>query len=332
MQRARISDVAKVAGVSPATVSNVLTGNRPVSPETEARVRAVVDELGYRGNPFARGLRTAQTLTVALVIPDITNPFYPVVARGVQDAISEAGYQVVVCSTDGDPAREAAFLEEMIARAVDGIILGILHEQASTLRNLADAGTPVVMLGPHVNADVGDRVIGDNRVVTAEATRHLIRGGRRHIAFIGGEHGAGPGDDRQAGYEDALLGAGLAIDPARIVTNGYTRNSGAAAVGGLLALEVDLDAIVAVNDLAAIGALDVLRRAGRAVPADVAVVGFDDIDAAALVHPALTTVDNRAYEKGELCGRLLLQRLSGELTGPFREIVVPGELVIRESA
>jgi LacI family transcriptional regulator len=116
------------------------------------------------------------------------------------------------------------------------------------------------------------------------------------------------------------------------VTTGYTRAAGSSAVSRLLATGMDFDAVVAVNDLAAIGALDALRAAARSVPGDVAVVGFDDIDAAALVHPSLTTVDNRAYEKGALCGRLLMQRLSGELTGPFRQIVVPGSLVIRESA
>jgi DNA-binding LacI/PurR family transcriptional regulator len=332
LHQPRIVDVAHAAGVSPATVSNALTGKRPVSAAADAKVRAAVVELGYRGNALARGLRTQRTQTVALVIPDINNPFYPVVARGVQDAVSDAGYQVVVCSTDGDPARERSYIEDMVARSVDGIILGILHDQEATLRGLADASVSVVMLGPSINPPVGDRVTADNRIITAEATRHLLRGGRRQIAFVGGEHRAGPADDRQTGYEDALFGAGIAIDRRLIVTNGYTRSSGVAAIRDLIAAGIEFDSVMAVNDLAAIGVLDALRAAGRTVPDDVAVIGFDDIDAAALVHPSLTTVDNRAYEKGALCGRLIMQRLSGELTGPFREIVVPGSLVLRESA
>ena len=332
MGKPGIADVARAAGVSPTTVSHTLSGKRPVSAAVQAKVRAAVDELGYSGNALARGLRTQRTQTIALVIPDITNPFYPVVARGVQDAVTNAGYQVVVCSTDGDPERESAFIRDMSARSVDGMIIGLLHSPSAALDGLVDSDVRVVMLGHHQGMELGDRVTSDNRVIVAEATRHLASKGRKRIAFVGGEHGAGPGDERLAGYEDALLGVGLAIDPALVVATGYARGSGSSGVSQLLAAGVDFDAVVAVNDLAAIGALDALRVMGRRVPDDVAVVGFDDIDAAALVHPSLTTVDNRAYEKGSLCGRLLLQRISGEYTGPFRHIVVPGRLVVRESA
>jgi LacI family transcriptional regulator len=327
----RIMDVALAAGVSPTTVSHALTGKRPVSAAAQAKVHAAVRELGYSGNVLARGLRTQRTLTIALVIPDITNPFYPVVARGVQDAVTNFGYQVVVCSTDGDEAREASFIREMVARSVDGMILGLLHTPSAILESLVGRNLRIVMLGHHLGRELGDRVISDNRVIVAEATRHVVRMGRARIAFVGGAAGVGPGDERQAGYQDALLGAGLALDPALVVATGYTRASGTSAVQHLLDAGVDFDAVVAVNDLAAIGAMHALRASGRSVPDDVAVIGFDDIDAAALVHPSLTTVDNRAYEKGALCGRLLLERLSGELTGPFREIVVPGTLVVRES-
>ena len=332
MRQPGIQDVARAAGVSPTTVSHTLTGKRPVSAEAQAKVRAAIDELGYSGNALARGLRTQRTFTIALVIPDITNPFYPVVARGVQDAITDAGYQVVVCSTDGDQRREAAFIQEMAARSVDGMILGLLHTPAASVERLLDRNLRIVMLGHHHGMELGDGVTSDNRTIVAEATRYLIRGDRRRIAFVGGEHGVGPGDERRGGYEDALLTAGMPLDPALVVEGGYTRASGTAGAARLLAEGVKFDAIVAVNDLAAIGVLDALREAGRSVPGDVAVIGFDDIDAASLVHPSLTTVDNRAYEKGVLCGRLLLQRISGELTGPFRQIVIPDTLVFRESA
>jgi len=332
MRQPRIEDVARAAGVSTTTVSHTLTGKRPVSATAQARVRTAIDELGYSGNALARGLRTQRTLTIALVVPDITNPFYPVVARGVQDAVTEAGYQVVVCSTDGDPGREAAFVRDMVARSVDGIILGLLHMPSAVLGSLVDRDLRIVLLGHHAGHQLGDSVTSDNRVSVAEATRHLIAAGRTRIAFVGGEHEAGPGDERQAGYEDALLGAGIPLDPALVSTTGYMRVSGSSAISQLLADGVVFDAVVAVNDLAAIGVLDALRAAGRTVPGDVAVVGFDDIDAASLVHPSLTTIDNRAYEKGTLCGRLLIQRISGEITGDFRRIVVPGTLVLRESA
>ncbi|MET7402328.1 LacI family DNA-binding transcriptional regulator [Dactylosporangium sp. NPDC005572] len=332
MPRPRIADVAKAAGVSPTTVSHALSGRRPVSEDVKAKVDAAVQRLGYRANMLAQGLRTQRTQTVALVIPDITNPFYPVVARGVQDAISEAGYQVVVCSTDGDAAREAAFLRDMLARSVDGLIIDLFRTPPDTLAELLDPDTPVVLLGPMPAPQLGDRVVGDDRVSVAEATRHLLRSGRRRIAFVGAGPGVGPSDLRRLGYEDALLGAGLTLDPRLVLESDYTRLGARAEMAAALAGGLDIDAVVCANDLSAIGVLDALHRAGREVPGDVAVVGFDDIDAAELVRPALTTVDNRAYEKGTVCGRLLLQRITGELDGPAREIVVPGAFKVRDSA
>jgi LacI family transcriptional regulator len=330
--KARIDEVAKVAGVSKTTVSHALTGSRPVSPAARAKVEAAVETLGYRANSLARGLRTQRSLTIALVIPDITNPFYPMVARGVQDAMGDAGYQVVLCSTDADPARESAYIEDMIARSVDGLILGQLSASLDSFSELVERRIAVVTLGPKPPLDIGDQVMGDNRVATTEATAHLLRAGRTRIAFAGAGNETGPAAERLAGYQDALLSAGLTLDPALAVGSGYDRATGSMSVEQLLDAGVAFDGLVCVNDLSAIGALDALRQREVSVPQDVGVVGFDDIDAAELVRPRLTTVDNRAYEKGTVCGRLLVQRLSGDLTGPSRSIVVPGRLVIRESA
>ncbi|GAA1874495.1 LacI family DNA-binding transcriptional regulator [Asanoa iriomotensis] len=330
--RPRIADVADIAGVSRTTVSHALSGRRPVSDEAKAKVIAAVKELDYRANQLAVNLRLQRTQTIAFVMPDITNPFYPMVARGVQDTIRDAGYQVVVCSTDGDPVREAAFLSDMVSRAVDGLIIDLFRTPAHAVEALVGKHTPAVMLGPMKAPPIGDRVHGDDRVSVAEATRHLLRSGRTRIAFAGGPPGIGPGGIRQSGYEDALLGAGVAVDRKLVISADYTRDGVRVAVEAALADGLDVDGIVCANDLGAIGALDALRAHGRSVPDDVAVIGFDDIDAAALVHPALTTIDNRAYEKGTVCGRLLLQRISGELDGPFRDIIVPGSLVVRDSA
>jgi LacI family transcriptional regulator len=332
MPRPRIADVARVAGVSPTTVSHALSGRRPVSAEVQERVRAAVESLDYRANVLARGLRTQRTHTVALIVPDITNPFYPMVARGVQDAMTESGYQVVVCSTDADPTREAAFLNDMMARSVDGLIVDLFRTSPEAVGQLVNADVPIVILGPMVAPDLGDRVLGDDRVSVGEATRHLLNAGRRRIAFVGAAAGVGPGDDRRSGYEDALVGAGLPLDPELMLEADYTRSGAARQVSALLSRNVPVDAVVCVNDLSAIGAIDALKAVGKQVPTDVQVVGFDDIEAASLVSPSLTTVDNRAYDKGVVCGRLLLQRLSGELDGPYREIVLPGTFIVRESA
>ncbi|WP_329101769.1 LacI family transcriptional regulator [Micromonospora sp. NBC_01699] len=331
MPRPRIGDVAEIAGVSRTTVSHALSGRRPVSAETRAKVQAAVKELNYRANQLAVSLRTQRTQTIAFVMSDITNPFYPMVARGVQDAISDAGYQVVVCSTDGDAAREVAFITDMLSRAVDGLVIDLFRTPADALEGLLGTHPPVVMLGPMKSPPIGDRVHGDDRVSVAEATRHLLRRGRTRIAFVGATR-IGPAVGRLGGYEDALLGAGLAVDPKLVIRSDYSRRGARAAVTAALGDGVTLDAMVCVNDLVAIGAIEALRDAGRVVPDDVAVVGFDDIEAAALVRPALTTIDNRAYEKGTVCGRLLLRRITGELDGPARDIVVPGALIVRESA
>jgi LacI family transcriptional regulator len=332
MARPRIADVARVAGVSPTTVSHALSGRRPVSADVKAKVDAAVQQLGYRANVLAAGLRTQRTQTIALVVPDITNPFYPMVARGVQDAVTEAGYQVVVCSTDGETVREQAFVRDMLARSVDGLIIDLFRTAPDDLPGLLDEDTPVVMLGPMPAPPIGDRVVGDDRVSMAEATRHLLREGRRRIAFAGSFPGVGPSGVRRLGYEDALLGAGHLLDATLIVESDYTRAGARTAMAKALDSGLDADAVVCANDLSAIGVIDALRAAGRAVPDDVAVIGFDDIDAAQLVRPTLSTVDNRAQEKGAVCGRLLLQRIAGELTGPPREIVVPGTFIVRESA
>jgi len=332
MSRTRIADVAQVAGVSPTTVSHALSGRRPVSAETVAKVDAAVRQLDYRANVMARALRTQRTQTIALIVPDITNPFYPMVARGVQDTLAPSGYQVVVCSTDAVAARERAYLDDMLARSVDGLIIDLFRTDPGDLADLVNSDVPVVMLGPMAASDIGDRVVGDDRVSTAEATRHLLDSGRRHVAFLGAATGVGPSDQRRAGYEDALLGAGIPLDPALIVEADYTRAGAAAQVAALLSTGIELDGLVSANDVGAIGAIDAFAAAGLRVPEDVAVTGFDDIEAASLVRPSLTTVDNRAYDKGVVCAQLLLQRMTGELDGPHREIVVPGRFRIRESA
>lgn len=331
MPRVRIADVAKAAGVSPTTASHALTGRRVVSAVTLEKVRKAAEDLNYRANAVARSLRTQRTNAVALIVPDITNPFYPMVARGVQDALSDAGYQVIVCSTDADPARELRTLRDMVARAVDGMIVSLFRASDEELASVAASGIPFVMLGPMEGPHLGDRVMGDDRVSVSEATRHLLAAGRKRIAFVGAALGVGPGDSRLAGYEDALLASGIALDPRLILRSDYSRAGAREAAAQLVGLEPPVDAIICANDLTAIGVMDALKSAGLSVPSDVAVVGFDDIETAALVSPALTTVDNRAYDKGVVCGRILLQRMSGELTGEFRRIVVPGHFIVRES-
>ncbi|HZC27743.1 MAG TPA: LacI family DNA-binding transcriptional regulator, partial [Actinopolymorphaceae bacterium] len=299
---------------------------------TRRRVLEAIDTLGYRPSELARSLRTQRTRTVALLIPDITNPFYPMLARGLQDAIKSGDYHSVVCNTDGDRAEELTFLDQMVARSVDGIVIVGFGTDEKHLRRVEDAGIPVVAFGPQFTLDAADLVGADDRVGMAEATRYLIGKGLRPIGFVGPSSDAGPGRVRRSGYEDALRQAGLPVDPSLVAGEDYTRESGAAAMRRLLEAPAVPRGVVCVNDLIAIGVLDVARAHGIAVPDDLAVVGFDDIEAASLTSPRLTTVVNPAYEEGRTAGQLMLSRLTGDYDGPHRKVILRCHLVVRESA
>jgi LacI family transcriptional regulator len=335
-----ISDVAAAAGVSVTTVSHTLSRRRSVSPETEQRVMDAVAALGYRPNQLARSLRTQQTMTVALVIPDITNPFYPEVARGVQDLLAASGYQLFICNTDGGTESERSFLSDAISRRVDGVILVPSGPSGGeSIAALTGAEIPVVQLAADLDSSdrgagqlLTDYVHSDDRRGTAAATNHLLATGHTRIAYVGGPTETGPAGRRLTGYLEALEDAGVGVDRSLITAGPFSR------VGGVVGLQVVLDAgaaptaVVCANDLIAIGALDVAQLRGLRVPDDLAIIGFDDIEAASLVSPPLTTVLNPAREIGHACGRLLLDRMSGSYTSAPRELLVATALIRRASA
>jgi LacI family transcriptional regulator len=330
--RIRMTDVASRAGVSTTTVSHVLSDRRPVAAGTRRRVLEAIEALGYRPSELARSLRTQRTQTVALLIPDITNPFYPMLARGLQDAIKSGGYHSVVCNTDGDREEELTFLDQMVARSVDGIVIVGFGTDEKHLQRVEAAGIPVVAFGPQFTLDAADLVGADDRVGMADATRYLIGTDREPIGFIGPSSDGGPGNVRRQGYQDALLESGIAVDTSFVAGDDYTRDSGVTAMRGMLDRGVRPRGVVCANDLIAIGVLDVARERGLVVPHDLAVVGFDDIEAASLTSPRLTTVVNPAYDEGRTAGQLMLSRLTGEYAGPHRRVILRCRLVVRESA
>lgn len=330
--RVTIKDVAARAGVSPTTVSHVLSGQRPVSAETAARVRQAVAQTGYRPAAIARSMRTRRTETVALIVPDIANPFYPTVARGLHDALVGHGYRTLIGSTDGQRDAELGFLEDVVARSVDGIMLFGHSLDAEDLRTIVGGRVPIV-LSSDLGAGEHDRVVVDDVEGAEAATAHLLAAGVTDIAFLSGPKGPGPGDWRLSGYLRALGAEGLAAAEDHIVRGDYTVESGRLAVGRLLAGGAPPRAVICANDLIAIGALAAAHEAGVAVPGELAVVGFDDIDAAALVRPALTTVALPAYEIGQRSGELLLARMSGWPSAgePAHDLVLRTRLIVRES-
>jgi LacI family transcriptional regulator len=329
--RVTINQVAALAGVSPTTVSHVLSGKRLVAEDTRVTVRQAIRTLGYRPNSVARSLRTRRSHMIAVVVPDVTNTFYSVLTRGLADTVSAEGYGSYVCNTDGLLDREATFLDDAMDRGADGIVLAAVDSASAGALKPADMGVPVVCVGRGLDHPRIDVVTIDDENGSYAATGHLLARDPEWIAMIQGP--AATGATRIAGFTRAVRDAGRTIDPAFMVTGDWTRHGGYDAMRQILTARPGMrpDAVFCANDLMAIGAIDALREAGLRVPDDVAVAGFDDVDAATIVHPPLTTVVNPAYDIGVSAGRLLVSRLSGEYDGAGREVPLPCPLVVRES-
>lgn len=330
-RRVTIADVAELAGVSKTTVSHVISGNRPVSSDTRSRVEAAIGELGYRPDGIARSLRTRRTHMVALIIPDITNPFYPTLSRGLERALDGRGYRTFICSSDGETERELDFLAEVCDRRVDGIVLDSFHVTVDDVESITRGEVPVVWLGGTPRAHPGvDSVASDDEHGAFEATMHLIERGHRAIAMVDGPEGSGT--SRRDGYARALSGAGLRPVAPSPVRSDWTRAGGAAILPSVLACSPPPTAVFCSNDRSAIGVIDAARERGLDVPGDLAVVGFDDIEEAAMTTPPLTTVRNPAFETGEAAGTLLGDRMAGAFRGPARAVKLPATLVVRASS
>ena len=329
--RVTIADVARHAQVSKTTVSHVISGKRPVSVATRDRVERSIDALGYRPDGLARSLRTRRTHMVALILPDITNPYYPVLARGLEGGIEPDGYRAFICSSDGDAERARAYLREVCDRGVDGIVLDSFHLTVDDLQAATGGRLPLVWIGGAPMEHPGvDSVRSDDDAGAYDATTHLVERGHRRIAFIDGPPGSGTA--RRDGYRRALADGGLAVYPEPSPRTDWTREGGRATVAALLALEPRPTAIFCSNDLTAIGALDAARDAEISIPDDLAIVGFDDIEAAALVTPALTTVTNPAIEIGRTAAAMLAERMGGGYAGPARTVTLPSPLIVRGSS
>jgi LacI family transcriptional regulator len=288
----------------------------------------MIDELGFRPNGLARSLRIQRSDTVALIIPDITNPFYPVLARGLHDAMS-GRYRTYICNTDAVRERELEFAADVTDRQVDGMVIVAFQIGAPDLLHILDLGMPVVSLGQSIDDPRVDVVLTDDEHGAFGATRHLILRGHTRVGMVRGAEGTDL--QRFVGYRRALETWELPFDSELTAIGDWTRSGGSRAMRALLALPDPPTAVFSANDLMAIGAMDAAREAGLSLPRDLALAGYDDIEAAALVSPPLTTVVNPAYEAGRAAGRLLGDRLTEGYTGDRREVVLPSRLVERGS-
>lgn len=325
-----IRDVAARAGVSPTTVSHVINQTRPVSAGLAARVTVAMAELGFQPNTLARSLRRKRTHTLGMIIPDSANPFFAEVGRGIEDTSFAAGYSVILCNSGDDSARELLYMDVLIGKQVDGVLLVPTGKQTELTLTVQARNIPVVLIDRDLPGAAVDRALIDNAAGAQLATRHLIDLGHRRIGYIGGPHDRGPEPGRSAGYRQALQEAGLVFDPLLMVEGNFRDAGGYGAAQTLLALPSPPSAIFAGNDLMAIGALAAARECGVLVPQQLSVVGFDDIHLASVVNPPLTTVAQPKYELGVIAVQLLLARLAHPELPPARH-VLPARLVVRQS-
>jgi DNA-binding LacI/PurR family transcriptional regulator len=325
-----IRDVARYASVSTTTVSHVINGTRFVEPETEERVRQAIARLGYRPNLLARSLRRQETHTIGLLVPDNSNPFFAEVARVIEDAGFAKGYSVILCNSDLSDAKQAAYLDVLLSKRVDGVLLVSSVAQQEPLEQVLAAGIPVVV----VDRDVPDLPVDQVLVANDEggflAGQYLARLGHRRIGCITGISDETPSSGRVIGFRRALAEAGIAL-PAEAIVRGNERYAGGEeAMAKLLRRDLGLTAVFAFNDVMAIGALTALRRAHVAVPEAISIIGFDNIVQSAAMMPALTTVAQPVAELGQVSIRLLLDRIA-QPHEPRSRITLPTQLIERES-
>ncbi|GAB2961822.1 LacI family DNA-binding transcriptional regulator [Streptomyces pseudoechinosporeus] len=329
---ATVKDVATLAGVSPKTVSNVINGFVHVTPETRERVQRAIAELGYRPNRIARNLRRGSSGTIALVLPELDVPYFAELARHFLTMAEEHGRTLLIEQTLGDRDREAAVIHSLGEQIVDGLVVSPLALHGSALAAHIDA-MPLVLIGERPSGGLTDHVVIDNVAASREAVTHLIRGGRRRIAAIGlqPEPYIGTPLLRRTGYREALEAAGLPFDPRlECETPLYHLREGAQAMYALLDEADPPDAVFCFNDALALGALRALYERGVRVPDDIAVMGFDDIEATRYSTPSLSTV---APDKGAIARNaisLLLERIDSP-DRPAREVIVGHTVCARES-
>ena len=330
-----IHDVARMAGVSIKTVSNVLNGYASIRPATKQRVLEAMESLNWTPNLTARGLRSGRTGLINLIIPDLRNAYFAELSDVLMEAADAQGLSVIVAQTRGQRRRELDLLRGPRAQMVDGILFSPLALGDQDTPLLATVKTPMVLLGERILDGPKDLVTMHNVEGARAATRHLLDQGRRRIVAFGSDASLlnGSANLRLIGYRQALKDAGAPYDPALTVdVVSWLRSAGAAAMRGFLERGIAFDGVVGFNDLIALGAMRTLQEAGLRVPQDVAVIGFDDIDEAQYSRPSLSTIDPGREEIAEMAIRFLKERIdTPDQTIPAREHLSGFRLVQRES-
>jgi LacI family transcriptional regulator len=332
---ATIKDVAKRAGVSVGTVSNVLSASASVGAERRARVYAAIERLDYHPNHIARSLKARNTKTLGLIVSDITNPFFPQVARGAEDAAFQHGYLLTTFNTDDQVEREKQILSVLRSRRMDGVLLVVAPStdgDVSHIRKAEESGIPIVCLDRVPPGVELDSVSVDNVAAAQLCVRHLISRGYRRIGIVTGGFTLQTARDRLEGYKVALREAGIAPDTELILEGNFRRDTGYRLGKSLLLLHNPPTALFVSNGMMAVGVVQALEETGFSCPADIGVVCFDDLPFSEVFRPHLTSLAQPAYQMGYEGAQLLIQRLQGKIKSRKRVTIrlIP-ELKIRES-
>ena len=329
---ATVRDVAKLAGVSPITVSRVINNASYISQETRGRVEEAIRQLGYVPNTLARSLRLRQTNTLALVLTDITNPFWTTVARGVEDAASDAGFNVILCNTDESEVEQEKYLNVLLKKRVDGVLLVPVRCTRETVQFIQSQNVPLVVIDRHIPGVNIDSVRCDLEGGGYALVRLLLAQGHRRVAMLSGPQGVSSADDRVAGYRRALAEAGLDHQNEFIFYGEFNQQSGYEMMQKALEAGPRPTAIFAANNFITMGAFKAVRDAGLKVPEDMALVGFDDLPVDLIIDPFFTVASQPAYEMGKQATELILARVAGQGPAECQEIILPTEIIVRRSS
>lgn len=325
-----IYDVAAQAGVSAMTVSRVLNGSARVADGTRERVEAAIESLGYVPNTLARGLRSA-TRTVALVIPDVSNPFFTELVRGAEAVAWAHDYTLFLGNTHGSPEQEALYLQKFVGHGVDGLLIAPSGDRSEgALEDLQGRGLPFVLVDTKVGGIRADTVSSDNAEGARQLTEHLLNLGHTAVALVGGDPDRSTSQERQQGYEETLRQRSISPRPDYYVSTDFSRAAGFEATQQLMSLAAPPTALFAANNTLAVGAVEALRDLNLRVPEDVALVCFEDLELASTLYPFLTVLAQPARTFGEVGAQFLLERVRDPALAP-RKRELPLSLIVRQS-
>lgn len=332
-RRVALRDVAAAANVHPSTASRALNSETRgrVNAATVARVLEAARRVGYQPNSLARSLRTSRTYTIGMLIPDLTNPLFPPIVKGIEDRLSQDGYTLVLANTNYDLEREISIARVLVAQQVDGFLLATARREYPLVQDILDSGRRVVLVNRTMEHPVVASVTGDEQLGIGLAVAHLASLGHREIAYVGGDAEASTGLGRYQAFVERLRVEGLPLAPDLVAHAArFHEEPGAAAFAELLDRGARFTAVVAANDRLALGCYDVLRERGLRVPEDVSVTGYNDMQFADRFSPPLTTVRVPNYQIGAKAAQLLLEALDDNEWPPMTVTLTP-TLIVRES-